>query len=59
MYTICFDTICTGYAPITDGNNKPVSYATEQAAFAEFYEGCFVCPMEEIGHKTIYMGASQ
>ncbi len=23
----------------------------------EFYKDCFTCPMDEIGHKTIYTGS--
>lgn len=62
MFAICFDTICTGFAPITDGDNNPVQYETEQEAInelesdPEFYVDCFVCPIEDIGHKTIFTG---
>lgn len=62
-YTICTDTICTGYAPILEGES-PVQYATEIEAQKEidndleFYEDCFACPIDEIGHKTIYKGQS-
>lgn len=64
MFTICFDTICQGYAPITDGENLPVTFETEAEAQAElasdpeFYGDCFVCSLEEIGHKTIFTGSN-
>lgn len=63
MFTICFDTICTGYQAIQD-ENGPVQYETEQAAQAEidsdldFYGDCFVCPISEIGRKAIYHGTT-
>jgi hypothetical protein len=39
---------------------KPVEYATRAAAELElqsdpeFYRDCFVCSLDEIGHKTIF-----
>lgn len=67
MFTICFDTLCTGYQAIMtyapddpDQIGVPVSFDTESEAQAEidsdpeFYDDCFVCPIEEIGHKTIF-----
>jgi len=62
QFTICFDTICQGFSPITDGDNNPVIYESLEAAEKEidsdpeFYQDCFAAPMEEIGHKTIYTG---
>lgn len=59
MFTICFDTLCQGYQPIMEDEN-PVTYATEAEAQAEidadpeFYDECFVCPLADIGHKTIW-----
>ena len=59
MFTICFDTICDGYTPVMC-DELPIEFATEEEAEAEiksdpeFYDECFVCPMSEIGHKTIY-----
>lgn len=59
---ICFDTICQGYHPVTDGDNLPVEFMSEEEALKEidddpeFYDDCFACPMDEIGHKTIYFG---
>lgn len=61
MFTICFDTICRGYEPVQI-NEKAAQFETEQAALAEmksdpkFYKDCFVVIMDQIGHKTIYMG---
>lgn len=61
-YCIAFDTLCTGYSPITDETGEPVYYATELEAQAEiiddleFYDECFVIPETELGHKTIYYG---
>lgn len=71
-YTICFDTLCTGFQPIydeefVDGKSvkrTPVEYSTLEEAQAEidsdpeFYEDCFACSMDEIGHKTIYYGSN-
>lgn len=63
MFTICFDTICSGYEPVLI-DDKPAQFETEQAALAEmksdpgFYKDCFVTPMNQIGHKTIYFGGS-
>lgn len=69
MYTICFDTICAGYAPVESINEtpsgevrEPVRFATlaeaeaELASDPEFYDECFACPLEHIGHKTIFTG---
>lgn len=62
MFTIAFDTICQGYQAIMDDDDGPVTYATENEAQAEiesdpeFYEDCFVIPLSEIGHKTIFTG---
>ena len=62
MFTICFDTIYTGFTPVTDENNEPVQYNTKQEAQKEidndqeFYDDCFTCEISEIGHKTIYTG---
>lgn len=64
MYTICFDTICTGFAPVME-DDQPCTYATEAEAQAEidsdpeFYEDCFPCLLSNIGHKTIYTGKEQ
>jgi len=63
-WTICFDTICTGYQPVMYGD-KPIGFPTEKAATIEleddpeFYEDCFVCEMSEIGHKTIFHGGER
>lgn len=70
-YAICFDTICDGYTPICeedliDGTliRKPIQYNSLEEAQAEidsdkeFYEDCFACSMDEIGHKSIYYGGS-
>jgi len=66
LWTICTDSLCDGYSPVMDedmkGNSKPCSYKTKAEANAEleddpeFYEGCFVCKMSEIGHKTTFVG---
>lgn len=62
-HTICFDTLCTGYAPITDGDGNPVEYASQAEAIRElesdidFYDDCFVCELDDIGHKTIFYGS--
>lgn len=64
VYTICFDTICTGFQPVLC-NDKPMEFATEDEAIAEmdtdeeFYGDCFVCPLEYIGHKTIFYGSKE
>lgn len=72
-WVICFDTICTGFQPVTDGttspewpNGVPVRYKTRAAAQAEidsdpeFYQDdSFVCKESEIGHKTIFTGGSE
>lgn len=61
-HTIAFDTICTGFAPITDGDSNPIEFDGEEAALKElesdpeFYDEYFVFPLDEIGHKTIYTG---
>ena len=58
-YTICFDTICQGFQPVMC-DDKPIAFSTEAEALAEvesdpeFYEDCFVCTVDAIGHKTIY-----
>lgn len=66
-FTICFDTLCTGYEPIhveSDGVREPMTFETEKEAQAEidsdpeFYDDCFICTVEEIGHKTIFYGES-
>lgn len=57
-WTICQDSICEGFSPITE-DGEPVSFNTEEEAIKEidsdpkFYEECFPCLMSEIGHKTI------
>jgi hypothetical protein len=59
-YVICFDTLCQGYQPIINEDNEFLFYETEEAAQSEidddseFYEDCFVCPVDEIGRKEIY-----
>ena len=66
QYTICFDTICDGFQPVEDIKmidgrevRSPIKFDTEDQAAAEiksdpaFYEDCFVCRLDEIGHKTI------
>lgn len=61
-YTIAQDTICTGYTCVIFYDDVPAEFATEAEAIAEmdtdpeFYDGCFVCPIAELGHKTIYTG---
>jgi hypothetical protein len=72
MFTICFDTICQGFQPVMEEvkdrrckygyRRQPVRYSTEAEARAElesdpaFYQDCFVCPVDQIGHKTIFTG---
>lgn len=59
MFTICYDTIFDGFQPVKD-DEEPVTFATEEEATIElesdpeFYEECFVCPLNQIGHKTIF-----
>lgn len=67
-WTICTDTLCTGYTPITvdagedNPDGTPIAFDTEAAAQAEmdsdpeFYEDCFVTPMSDIGRKAIFTG---
>lgn len=64
MFVIMFDTLCTGFEPIRDGEtNEPVTFATEAEAQAEidsdpeFYADCFVAGADEIGHKAIWRPA--
>lgn len=53
--------MCGGYTPVMV-DDKTTRYSTEKEAQAEldsdeeFYEDCFVCEYEEIGHKIIYTG---
>lgn len=60
-YTICFDTVCTGYSPVMQ-DEKPITFNTEAeaekeiASDPEFYADCFVCPISQIGHKMIFTG---
>lgn len=60
-FIICFDTLCTGFQPVMEGD-EPCTYGSEAEAQAEidsdpeFYEDCFVCPMSDIGRKAIYTG---
>jgi hypothetical protein len=62
-WVIVFDTLCTGFEPIRDGEtNEPCTYATEAEAQAEidldpeFYADCWPAPIDEIGHKAIFHG---
>jgi len=70
-WVICFDTICTGYAPVIEGagidnpEGTPCRYDTEAEAqaeidsYPEFYEECFACEESEIGHKAIFYGGEK
>jgi len=59
QWTICCDTLCEGFQPVL-GDDGPLKFATEAAAQTEidsdkeFYDGCFACEVNEIGHKVFY-----
>lgn len=61
MFTIAYDTLCTGMQPV-NFDDQPARFATEAEALAEmdsdpeFYEDCSIIPYSEIGHKTIFTG---
>ena len=68
-FVICFDTLCCGFSPVLTSTEEhpegtPLEFETEELAQSEidadpeFYSDCFVCPKEEIGHKTIFYGSS-
>jgi len=58
-FTICFDTLCTGFEPVRE-DDQPVTFSTEAEAQAEiasdpeFYADCFVARLDEIGSKAIW-----
>lgn len=63
MFTICFDTICTGFAPVHE-DEKPIRFKTKAEAQREidsdleFYADCFVAPLSNIGHEAIFTGSN-
>jgi len=68
MFTICFDTLCTGYEPVCieeNGVRGPITFDTEAQAQAEidsdpeFYHDCFICLLSDIGRKAIFYGSGK
>jgi len=63
VWTICEDTVANGFQPVLEedknGVTSPVSFNSRSDALREieadryFYDGCFVCKMDEVGHKTV------